>query len=99
MATRRAVVWTPGARTDLDEIAAYIASDSPPAALAFLEEIFEKAESLGTLSERGRIVPELADPHVRELLLHKYRLFYEIHENEVVVLGVLHGAREFRKDE
>ncbi len=99
MATRRAVVWTPGARTDLDEIVAYIASDSPPAALAFLEDIFEKAESLGTLSERGRIVPELADPHVRELLLYKYRLFYEIHENEVVVLGVLHGAREFRKGE
>ena len=99
MATRRAVVWTPGARTDLDEIAAYIASDSPPAALVLLEEIFEKAESLGTLSERGRIVPELADPHVRELLLHKYRLFYEIHEKEVVVLGVLHGAREFRKGE
>ncbi len=97
MATQREVIWTPGARTDLDEIVAYIANDSPSSALTFLEEIFNKAESLGTLSERGRVVPELADPNVRELLLHNYRLFYEIHGNEVVILGVLHGAREFLK--
>jgi plasmid stabilization system protein ParE len=99
VATRREIIWTPGARTDLDEIVAYIASDSPAAALAFLEEVFSLAESLSTLSERGRIVPELADPRVRELLFHKYRLFYEVHGNEVTILGVLHGAREFRKGE
>jgi plasmid stabilization system protein ParE len=99
VATRREVIWTPGARIDLDEIAAYIASDSPSSALAFLEDVFAKAESLGTLSERGRVVPELADPAVRELLLGKYRLFYEIHGSAVVILGVLHGAREFRAGE
>ncbi len=99
MAKRREVIWTPGARTDLDEIVAYIANDSPASALAFLEEIRSKAESLSTLSERGRVVPELADPKVHELLIHSYRLFYEIYGNEVAVLGVLHGAREFRKGE
>lgn len=99
MATRREVVWTPGARTDLDEIVAYIANDSPASALAFLEEAFKKAESLSTLSERGRVVPELADPNIRELLIHSYRLFYEIHAYEVTILGVLHGAREFQKGE
>ena len=99
MAKRREVVWTSGARTDLDEIVAYIANDSPPSALAFLEEVSGKAESLSTLSERGRVVPEIGDPNVRELLIRTYRLFYEVRENEVTVLGVLHGAREFRKDE
>lgn len=99
MAKRREVVWTPGARTDLDEIVTYIANDSPASAVAFLETVHSKAESLSTLSERGRVVPELADPNVHELLIHKYRLLYEIHGNEIVVLGVLHGAREFRKGE
>lgn len=99
MATRREIIWTPGARTDLDEIAAHIANDSPSSALAFLEDIFHKADSLRTLSERGRMVPELADSNVRELLLGNYRLFYEVHGHEVVMLGVLHGAREFRGSE
>ena len=93
---RREVIWTPGARTDLDEIVAYIAGDSFQAALAFLEEAFETAETLTTLSERGRIVPELNDPLVRELFIKRYRLLYEIHEQEIHVLAVLHSAREFK---
>lgn len=97
MAERREVVWTPGARTDLDEIIAYIARDSPSAALAFLEKSLQAAESLATLSERGRVVPELNDPRVRELFIKSYRLLYEIQEYEVHVLGVLHGAREFKR--
>jgi len=78
---------------------AFIASDSPAAALTFLENVFEKAESLSSLGERGRVVPELTDPRVRELLIGQYRLFYEIHDDEVAVLGVMHGAREFSKGE
>jgi len=93
---QRAVVWTPGARTDLDEIVAYIAEGSLPSALAFLAEAFETAESLATLSERGRVVPELNDPIVRELFIKRYRLLYEIREQEVHVLAVLHGARDFK---
>lgn len=99
MAKRREVIWTPGARTDLDEIVAYIANDSPASALAFLEEVLSTADSLGTLSERGRVVPELAHPNVRELFIRSYRLFYEIRRNDVTILGVLHGAREFHKGE
>ena len=93
---RRAVIWTPGARDDLDEIITYIAKDSLPSALAFLEEALQTAESLATLSERGRVVPELNDPIDRELFIKRCRLLYEIHEQEVHVLAVLHGAREFK---
>ena len=92
----RAVIWTPGARTDLDEIVAYITRDSLQSALAFLEEAFTAAESLAKLSERGRVVPELNDPAVRELFIERYRLLYEIHEREIQVLAVLHSAREFK---
>ena len=93
---RRAVIWTPAARDDLDEIITYIAKDSLPSALALLEEALQTAESLATLSEGGRVVPELNDPIVRELFIKRYRLLYEIHEQEVHVLAVLHGARELK---
>jgi plasmid stabilization system protein ParE len=99
VAKQREVIWTAGTRTDLDEIVAYIAKDSPTTALAFLEEVLTTAESLMTLSERGRIVPELQEPGVRELFTKRYRLFYEVWTDRVHVLGLLHGAREFKKRE
>lgn len=99
MAKQREVIWTAGARTDLDEIVAYIAKDSPTAALAFLEEVLTTAESLMTLSERGRMVPELQEPDVRELFIKRYRLFYEVWTDRVHILGLLHAAREFKKRE
>lgn len=99
MAKQREVIWTAGARTDLDEIVAHIAKDSLTAALAFLEEVLATAESLMTLSERGRIVPELQESGVRELFIRRYRLFYEVRTDRVHVLGLLHGAREFKKRE
>lgn len=52
-----------------------------------------------TLSERGRIVPELQESGVRELFIKRYRLFYEVRTDRVHVLGLLHGAREFKKRE
>ncbi|MFQ5930154.1 MAG: type II toxin-antitoxin system RelE/ParE family toxin, partial [Acidobacteriota bacterium] len=54
----RQVVWTEGARSGLDEVLDYIAEDSPIAAGRFLEVVLDTAESLSSLAERGRIVPE-----------------------------------------
>jgi len=97
VATQRTVIWTPGARIDLDDIVAYIANDSPSSAHAFLEAALDAAESLDTLSERGRVVPELDDPNVRELFVKRYRLLYEIQKNEIHILGFVHGARKLQK--
>jgi plasmid stabilization system protein ParE len=96
MATRqRRVVWTQRARDALDEAAAYVADESLSAAVDLIERALAAAESLSTLSERGRIVPELNDPMVRETFVGRYRLLYEVAASRVTVLGFLHGARDF----
>ena len=46
------------------------------------------------MAERGRVVPELDEPTVRELVVGSYRLIYEINEETVYVLGLIHGARD-----
>ena len=98
MATRRReVIWSRRARDELDEAVAYIAKDSPQRALVFLESALSTAESLDQLTERGRIVPELNDPDVRELFVYRYRLVYEVSESRATVLGFLHGARDFNR--
>ena len=93
---RREVIWTISARNELDDIVTYIAKDAPLSALAFLEEVLNTADSLTTLSERGRIVPEYQNPLVRELFVKHYRLLYEIHDRAVYVLGLIRGARDFK---
>jgi toxin ParE1/3/4 len=96
MAARvRKVVWAQSARDALDEVIEYIARDSQQAAVQVLEEALRAGASLAMLSERGRIVPELNDPTIRELLVFKYRLLYQVEDHRVLIVAFLRGARDF----
>lgn len=92
---RRQVVWSQRARDALDEAIGYIWKDSPTAAQRLLQRIIETAATLESLSERGRVVREIEDPSLRELLVKPYRLMYEVGPTTVVVLALLHEARDF----
>jgi plasmid stabilization system protein ParE len=95
MAARsRRVVWTASARQDLDGIIAFIAEDSLAAAGMILDVVLSTAGSLGELSERGRLVPELANSSIREVFVYSYRLMYRIMEDEVQILTIVYGARD-----
>ena len=96
MASRvRAVVWSESAQRSLDEVIHYIANDSRSAAGRVLEAALDVAASLTRLSARGRVVPELDDPAIREVFVFDYRLMYRVEETRVVVVAFLHGARDF----
>jgi toxin ParE1/3/4 len=96
-ARARRVVWAESAQRALDEVIAYIWADSPDNAVRVLSRALETAGNLATLAERGRIVREVNDPSLRELLVYDYRLLYRVLEDEVVVRAFLHGARDFSK--
>ena len=74
----------------------FISKDSPQAAARFAHALVTAARSLAEFSERGRVVPELDNPNVRELLLSRYRLVYEILPKRVAVVRVIHASRDFR---
>lgn len=38
-------------------------------------------------------MPELDDENIRERFVYSYRLIYRIHENEVLIIAVIHGKR------
>jgi hypothetical protein len=46
------------------------------------------------MAKRGRVVPELEEPAVRELIVGKLPPDYEIEDADVNILGVIHGARD-----
>jgi addiction module RelE/StbE family toxin len=90
------VVWSNIAENDLKNIVEYIADDSPPNALKIFKRIKQKASSLYTFPERGRIVPELRDQGIlqyRELVISPWRILYRISEESVLVLSVLDSRR------
>jgi toxin ParE1/3/4 len=96
MAARvREVVWAESACDALDSVVGYIAQDSQRAAAQVLEEALRAGGNLATFAERGRVVPELNDPAIREVFVHNYRLQYEVGEARVLVVAFLHGARDF----
>ena len=94
-AGRRSVVWAESARAALDDVVTYIAQDSREAAVRVLVAALDTARSLDQHAERGRIVPELNQPDLRELFVFDYRLLYRVRSDEVVVVAYLHGARDF----
>jgi toxin ParE1/3/4 len=96
--TRR-VIWTQVASHDLDEILTFIAADSPLNARKLLARLQRKADSLATMADRGRVVPELAFFGIRtwrELLLKPYRLVYRTSAHAVYVSAVLDGRRDLQ---
>jgi toxin ParE1/3/4 len=94
----RRIVWTDSAWQELESAASFIERDSARYASALVEAAKSVAVSLRTFSRRGRVVPEVNDPNVREVFVKSYRLIYEIRGDRVVVLAFLHGARRFPPD-
>jgi len=90
------IIWSYIAENDLKNIVEYIAEDSPPNALKIFNRIKQKASSLYTFPERGRIVPELREQGIlqyRELVISPWRIQYRISEKRVLVLSVLDSRR------
>ncbi len=84
---RRQAIWSDQARAALDEAVAYVSQDSQFAAIRLLEAALDAGASLAQLAERGRIVPELGSPKVRELFVLRDRLMYEVTEHQAHVLA------------
>ena len=89
----QALIWSREALDDIDRIAEYISRDSRYHAEQVVERLFDLAQELPVHPQLGRIVPELADPNVRERFLYSYRLIYEISAEVIRVLAVIHGKR------
>ena len=87
------LVWTRLASIDRKDIREYIAADNPAAALALDELISEKAARLADDPGLGRIGRV---PGTRELVAHRnYVLVYDMADDQVRILRVLHAARQW----
>ncbi len=87
------VRWTLQASEDLEAATAFIDKDSPYYARLFAVDIIDSVERLMRFPNCGRIVPELNDPMVRELILGSYRLVYRFNKNLIELITIYHTSR------
>ena len=93
------VIFLQAALDDIEQIVAYIAQDNVNAALRLHDRIIETASKLSDFPMSGRLVPDekIGNHGFRMIGLGNYIIFYKVYDNDskVVVLRVLHGARDY----
>ena len=87
------ITWTSSALTDLTEIGEYIATDSPKYAELTVSKLYHKVEILVTHPRVGRMVPEMEQENLRELIEGNYRIIYEIINDNIFILTLHHSSR------
>lgn len=91
------IIISPSARADLADIVGYLSRHNADAAARIGYGLIAKAEGLANFPELGRLVPEFARPHLREVIYRSYRIIYRVQPalQQVEVVRFWHGARGF----
>ena len=91
------VIFMQTALDDLEQIVIYISQDNLNAALKLHDQIVDTANKLSGFPMMGRTVPDekISKHGFRMISYGKYLLFYKVYEDTVVILRVLHGARDY----
>jgi toxin ParE1/3/4 len=79
--------------SDLDEIASYIAKDSPRYALATIRKIRQQFRVISSGPFHYRLRPEIR-PELREATMGRYVILFRVVGDVVQIQRVLHGGRD-----
>ena len=94
------ILWSHEALTQLIGIDAFISKDGPDRAARFVAQIIKYAD--GALLDQprmGRVVPEISNQAIRELIFKGYRIIYRPNPDSIEILTVFEGHRMLRIDE
>lgn len=90
------VKWSDAALADIFEIGEYIAQSSPIMAELVTAAILSAGDELLHAPRRGRIIPEIDKDSAREIFYKSYRIMYDLNGENIEIVAVIHGAREFK---
>jgi toxin ParE1/3/4 len=89
------VVITAEAEADLEQIAAYVAEQSPRSALTLVRELRDRCESLLDTPRGYPLVPRYEHLGIRRRPFGRFLIFYRVGDDTIEVIHVLHGARDY----
>ena len=98
----REVFWSKGALDDLNSVIQYIAAENPAAALSVISKIEKAGNALGNMAtgRKGRVSGTYEKPVAGLAYIMAYAIEQRRDGGErVVVLRVIHGARDWKDAE
>ena len=91
------ITWSKRAQQDLAELFAWIAKDAPDNCQRVARKIREKIKMIATHPNAGHRLTKYKNRRVKYVLVFKYRVFYRIDDEHLIILRIVHGARKFPK--
>lgn len=88
---------TPEARSQVDEIADFVAEESVDAALRVLDALDDAFRRLAEMPEIGHLREDLTERPVKFWSVLSYLIVYDPASRPLTVIAVLHGARNVAK--
>ncbi len=89
------LVFSDSAKQDLADIGDAIARDSPKRAVAFIRELRASAAKLSRRSAAFAVLPRYAHLGIRHKVHGNYLIFYRVEQDQVSIIRILHGARDY----
>ncbi|AVR44996.1 type II toxin-antitoxin system RelE/ParE family toxin [Christiangramia fulva] len=87
--------WTIQAKNDLQNIAEYISKDSKKYAKLQVLKIISRTQTLKSQIYSGKVVEEIDQQNIREVIEGNYRIIYKVVNPERLdILTVHHSARD-----
>ncbi len=80
------------AKADIQEIAAYIALDNAARAYTFAHELYALCEAIVSFPSKYPLIRE-GKVNIRRAVYKSYNIYYTVNTEHVLVLRILHSAR------
>jgi len=84
--------WSPIATDDYESIIRYYEKTAPKFAQNFAKKIIFIIENLFQFPKMGRLVPELENIEIREIIYRNFRIIYRLQENFLEIARIIHGS-------
>jgi plasmid stabilization system protein ParE len=88
--------WTERAVLHVEALVDYVSLTSPVYAEGIVSRIDQRLQLACTHPEIGKVVVEVQDSALRELVVPPYRIFYRIRTDAIEVLAIVHERRHMR---
>lgn len=92
------ITWSPRSLADLESIHSFIAVDSSIYADLVVRRLVTATERLAAFPEIGRVVPEIGERVLREVIVSPFRLVYRVRPAHIEIVTVFRSSRLFPAD-
>jgi addiction module RelE/StbE family toxin len=86
------VSWSKQAIEDIHRIQEYYSGFAVNFSIQLVDQIFEKESLISNHPEIGRVVPELNNKSVREIIFRNFRIIYAIFDSERISILTVHES-------